>query len=300
MEKRSLISTDTVILAGAMAPLKIIAVFVLAAGLLLATGCGSGGKSAETDSPAAASENATRDVTISVSGLPNGRTVDVWGGEVPSNATHGSEKLATFGSDHSSQVRVPSNLGVIQLTVRPLQQTGFNEKVGHQVTEDTEPGVRYITEKPQYDLAGITKLDVAFKRQYMLSLGTSATVRGTNMGAADSARALVHFDSANHDGWYDAGVQVTVTVSKGQSVQFAYWVIKDASSGGVNVSYLGRQRGAYHEDRPHRCGPGGMYGTANHPRNTHYCCLRAKAPTSGMNVPSILRAYPELCGEDIR
>lgn len=183
---------------------------------------------------AATTAPATRDVMVLFSGVPQGSTVDVWGGSVSAGTTHGSQKLDSVSADRPVTVHVPSDIDDIQFTARPLLRAVYDEKLGRSVTEEVEPGIRYVAEKPQYALLGITRLDVGFKKQYWLSLGTSATVRGIDLRAADSARDLVSFEPASPEGWYDVGASVTLSVSDGKGMQFAYWLINDASTGHVS------------------------------------------------------------------
>jgi len=175
----------------------------------------------------ASPETATRNVTISVSGLPSDRTVDVW---------NGSEKLASFPSDQTvQQLVVSSNLDKLVVKSEPIQRQVYNEQTGREVTTSTEPGIRYFTEKSEYDLSGTANLNIVFKKQYNLGLGTSATVRGTNMEASTSALEQIQFNPASRNGFYDAGTTVIVTVPKMVGMQFAYWVIKDAGSDEVSA-----------------------------------------------------------------
>ncbi|NLI91686.1 MAG: hypothetical protein GX434_05605 [Peptococcaceae bacterium] len=174
----------------------------------------------------ASPETANRNVMISVSGLPSDRTVEVWSG---------SEKLTSFQSDQPvQQLVIPYDLDKIAIKSPPLQHEVYNEKIGKNVSDNIEPGVRYFTEKSEYDLAGIVKLEVKFKKQYEITFGAAATVQAANANASNSILDRIQVNPVSKNGFYDAGATVTVTVPEIDGIQFAYWIIEDASNGNVS------------------------------------------------------------------
>lgn len=174
----------------------------------------------------ASDKTETRNVTISVSGLPDDRIVDVWGD---------SNKIVSFQSNQPiQQVAVPSSVDKIEVKSHPVKKEvqKYNEQLGKVVSESAEPGVRYVTEQSKYDLTGTENVQVVFKKQYGLNIGVSLT--GGTFGGSEGVLKNVKFSPVSEDGYYDAGTTVTVTAPNGGGILFGHWVIKDASSGNVN------------------------------------------------------------------
>lgn len=182
-----------------------------------------------TTSGVSAASPSFSNVSVSVSGLPSGRSVEVWAG---------SQRIANVASNITAEIKVPRGVKALEAIVSPTLKREYNTKVHRWVTVSTTPGVRFVSTQAKYVLASSTSpsvISLHFKKEYEVYLGSWIRVQGVHLNAAKEALGLIHMSPASR--WFDAGQEVHLSAANGSGMQFAYWIEKDASSGNI-VSHL--------------------------------------------------------------
>lgn len=170
----------------------------------------------------------SRKLAISTSGLPGGRTIDVW-------SAKSGHKLASLTAD-VGKVSIPSNVEDIRVSSQPVYTSSYSALDGHVVYKNVHPGTRYVPSKPKYRLSGVSSLQVRFVKQHQLNVGASVGFLASPSVKPPNPMPLIHINSGSGAGWYDAGATLKVAASNGNGLQFAYWQVYDATGGHTNTS----------------------------------------------------------------